>query len=47
MSNETLYRGYTITYSAGYYWIGALCRGSLQEAKETIDQWEDIDFIND
>lgn len=39
MKNEILYCGYTITASAGYYWIQGFKTPyhTLKEAKEAVD----------
>lgn len=43
MSNEIIYSGYTITASAGRYWIEGFKTpyNTLREAKEAIDFIED------
>ena len=43
MKNEILYCGYTITASAGYYWIEGFTTPypTLREAKQAIDFIED------
>lgn len=48
MSNETIYRGYLITFNCGYYWItgSKIPYKSISQSKQLIDFWMDEELVN-
>lgn len=47
MKNETIYRGYLITFNCGYYWItgSKTPYHTIEHAKELIDFWMDEELV--
>ena len=42
--NNVNYKGYTISYAYGLYWVNDLKPfDSLRKAKDEIDLWEELD----